>query len=134
MSAAEKSAPSEPLILVIDDDPAIRIAIGVKLRGSGFRVAEAVDGLDGLEVFARERPQLVIVDVGMPRLDGYSFTERLQSTPEGRGVPVVILTAQDFALPEEVQGRIRVASFLMKPFSPRELVKSLRGLLAEAAS
>ncbi|MBL8896402.1 MAG: response regulator [Planctomycetes bacterium] len=125
---------NEPLILVIDDDPAIRIAIGVKLRGSGFRVVEAVDGQDGLEVFARERPQLVIVDVGMPRLDGYSFTERLQRTPEGALVPVVILTAQDFALPSEVQGRIRVASFLMKPFSPRELVKRIRALLTEVAT
>jgi two-component system chemotaxis response regulator CheY len=128
------SAPSEPTILVIDDDPAIRIAIGVKLRGSGYRVVEAVDGLEGLEVFRRERPQLVIVDVGMPRLDGYGFTERLQALPEGRAVPVVILTAQDFALPDDVKGRIRVASFLMKPFSPRELVKGIRGLLAGAAS
>jgi two-component system chemotaxis response regulator CheY len=122
----------EPLVLVVDDDPAIRITLGVKLRGSGFRVVEAVDGLDALEVFQREKPQLVIVDVGMPRLDGYGFTERLRALPEGRDVPVVILTAQDFALPDELRGRLRVASFLMKPFSPRELVRSIRGLLAEA--
>jgi two-component system chemotaxis response regulator CheY len=122
----------EPLVLVVDDDPAIRITLGVKLRGSGFRVVEAVDGLDALEVFQREKPQLVIVDVGMPRLDGYGFTERLQALPEGRDVPVVILTAQDFALPDELRSRLRVASFLMKPFSPRELVRSIRGLLAEA--
>lgn len=126
------SGAGQPLVLVVDDDPAIRITLGVKLRGSGFRVVEAVDGLDALEVFQRERPQLVIVDVGMPRLDGYGFTERLQALPEGRDVPVVILTAQDFALPDELRSRLRVASFLMKPFSPRELVRSIRGLLAEA--
>lgn len=125
---------SLPTILVIDDDAGIRIAIGVKLRGSGFRVVEACDGIEGLEVFDRERPQLVIVDVGMPRLDGYSFCEALQAREHGAQVPVVILTAQDFALPIEVEQRIRVARFLMKPFSPRALVKILRELLLPAGA
>lgn len=116
-------------VLVVDDDPGIRIAISLKLKTSGFEVFEASDGFDALSKLDEQPVDLAIMDVGMPGMDGYTLCEKVNGREDTRDLPVIILTAQDAAVPSDIAPRIRVARFLMKPFSPRELVQIVRELL-----
>jgi len=116
-------------ILVVDDDPGIRIAISLKLKSKGFQVFEASDGEDALALLVDQEVDLAIMDVGMPGMDGYTLCEHVNKAEKTSALPVIILTAQDAAIPAEVAERIRVARFLMKPFSPRELVQTVSELL-----
>ncbi len=115
--------------MVVDDDPGIRIAISLKLKSKGFQVFEASDGEDALELLARQEVDLAILDVGMPGMDGYTLCGHINRGETTADLPVIILTAQDAAVPAEVADKIRVARFLMKPFSPRELVQTVQELL-----
>lgn len=116
-------------ILVVDDDPGIRIAIALKLKSRGFQVLEAGDGQEALGVLDGQHADLAILDVGMPGMDGYTLCERINQNERTRNMPVIILTAQDAAMPADVAERIQVSRFLMKPFSPRELVLTVTELL-----
>ena len=118
-------------ILVVDDDPGIRFALSLKLRTSGFEVSEATDGQEALDHFCTGRADLVILDVGMPRMDGYTAARQLHADPATRGVPVVILTAQNLAVPAEVLPDLGRHRFLTKPFSPRDVVAAVNTLLSE---
>ncbi|MEM7202804.1 MAG: response regulator [Planctomycetota bacterium] len=116
-------------VLVVDDDPGIRFPLVLKLRGAGFDVCEATDGEEALQS-VKERPvDLAIVDVGMPRMDGYTLCERFRAEPTTAALPVIILTAQDLGVPADVAARIGEHRFLTKPFSPRQLVKEVEELL-----
>lgn len=117
-------------ILVVDDDPGIRIAISLKLRAAGFEVQEAADGEAGLKAARTGAVDLVVADVGMPRMDGYTMCELLHNSSGCQALPVIILTAQDMAIPEKVRTRLGIHEFLMKPFSPRQLLRVVQDLLA----
>jgi DNA-binding response OmpR family regulator len=116
-------------VLVVDDDPGIRIAIKLKLKSQGFHVLEAGDGNEALAVLGSEDIDLSILDVGMPGMDGYTLCEHINKGERTQSMPVIILTAQDAEMPAGVAERIRVSRFLMKPFSPRELVQTVSDLL-----
>lgn len=116
-------------VLVVDDDPGIRIAISLKLKSKGFQVFEAGDGEDALSLLEGQEVDLAILDVGMPGMDGYTLCEHINKGEKTHDLPVIILTAQDAAIPAHVADKIRVARFLMKPFSPRELVQTVLDLL-----
>ncbi len=118
-----------PTVLVVDDDPGIRIAIKLKLKSQGFNILEAGDGEEALSVLSDAEVDLSILDVGMPGMDGYTLCEHINQDERTEDMPVIILTAQDARIPEEVAERIRVSRFLMKPFSPRELVQTVCELL-----
>ena len=119
-------------ILVVDDDPGIRFALALKLRSVGYEVTEATDGVEALEFFAHGRADLVVLDVGMPRMDGYTCARRLRAGDATRAVPVLFLTAQNLEVPEHVVPEIGRHRFLTKPFSPREVQKAIGELLQES--
>lgn len=121
---------SKGRILVVDDDPGIRLALSLKLRSAGFEVHEASDGVEALEHFRTGGADLVVLDVGMPRLDGYQVARELQADPATRSLPVVILTAQDLEVPAHVLPHLGRHHFLTKPFSPRRLLEVVGELLA----
>ncbi|HLB17060.1 MAG TPA: EAL domain-containing protein [Burkholderiales bacterium] len=84
-----------PMVLVVDDDPMTRLLVVETLEPEGFRVAEATTGEEGLEVFARSRPDLVLLDVNMPGMDGFECCERMRRLPDGKRVPIVVFTGHD---------------------------------------
>lgn len=116
-------------ILIVDDDPGIRLAVSLKLRTAGFTVSEATDGVEALEFFKTKNADLAVLDVGMPRMDGYSVARALKCDPATAALPLVILTAQNLDVPAQVAPQIGRHRFLTKPFSPRELVKAVQDLL-----
>lgn len=120
-------------ILVVDDDPGIRLAVALKLRTSGFQVSEATDGVEAMEFWKNQKADLAVLDVGMPRMDGYSVAKAMHADAAIANVPVVILTAQNLEVPKDVAPHLGRHRFLTKPFSPRELVKAVQELLQGSA-
>lgn len=120
---------AKPHILVVDDDPGIRFALGLKLRTVGYDVSEATDGVEALEILAGNRPDLVVLDVGMPRMDGYTVARRMHEQETTRDIPVLILTAQNLEVPPAVAAAIGRHRFLTKPFSPRAVQQVVGELL-----
>ena len=113
-------------ILVIDDEPAIRDVLAELLRHEGYRVVAASNGARALELVEPERPDVALVDIMMPVLDGHEFVRRLREVP-GRGhIPVIMLSAGSRPRPE----RYSVAAFLPKPFDLEEILTTVRRILA----
>lgn len=117
-------------ILVVDDDADLRDVITYVLRRQQFEVVTASDGLQALEAFAREAPDLVILDVNMPRLDGFEVCQRIRARSP---VPIIMLTVRDDDV--DVVGALRLGAdeYVTKPFSTSQLVARVAALLRRAA-
>jgi len=116
-------------ILVVDDDPDIRGLVRELLERRGFGVAEARDGKEALQEFFSGRPDLVVLDVGMPGLDGWTTLERIRELSD---VPVVMLTARSEEL-EKTRGlRAGADDYITKPFGRQELIARIEALLRRA--
>jgi two-component system response regulator MprA len=114
-------------ILVVDDEPAVRDALERALRSHGYSVSTALDGRDGLERVAAETPDLIVLDILMPRLDGLEACRELRES--GDRTPVLMLTARD-AVGDRVEGLDAGADdYLVKPFALEELLARIRALL-----
>jgi DNA-binding response OmpR family regulator len=117
-------------VLVIDDEAPIRLLCRVNLEAEGMEVLEAADGLSGLEAARARRPDIVLLDVMMPGLDGWRVAEELLEDERTDEIPIIFLTAR-----AEVRDRARGldiggVDYVTKPFNPLELAALVRGLLA----
>ena len=114
-------------VVVVEDDPHIADLVDLYLRREGFRVLLAADGEKGLDLFKREDPWIVILDVGLPgRRDGFDVCREIR----GRStVPVLFLTARDDEVDRVLGLELGADDYLVKPFSPRELVARVRAIL-----
>jgi two-component system response regulator MprA len=118
-------------VLVVDDEPAVREALARSLAFEGYEVAEAADGVAALEQVERTRPDLVVLDVLMPRMDGLTACRRLRAT--GSAVPVLMLTARGM-VGDRVTGLDAGADdYLVKPFELDELLARVRALLRRSS-
>ncbi|PKK12511.1 MULTISPECIES: response regulator transcription factor [Thermomonospora] len=116
-------------MLVVDDDEVIRQLIAVNLQLEGFEVATAVDGRDCLDKVAEVAPDVITLDVMMPRLDGWVTAVKLRENPATRDIRVVLITAraQDYDIR---RGReIGVDAYITKPFDPDDLIRTVRELV-----
>lgn len=121
-------------VLVIDDEPDVRYLLRLSLERVGHEVLLAEDGLRGVAVAQRQRPDAIVLDLMMPVMDGYGVLEALAKDARTSRVPVMVLTAK--AIPEEAE-RVTGAGarrFLTKPFDPDDLAVELEQLLADDAS
>ena len=122
-------------VLIVDDDPFVRKLIATTLEDvAGFDLVEAGDGLEAVEVALRHRPQLVFLDVDMPRLDGFQACRRLRAEPETAGATIVMLTAAAGDMAEREAEMAGADLFLTKPFSPLELLRLVDQLGASRAA
>jgi DNA-binding response OmpR family regulator len=117
-------------IVVIEDEPGIADLVELYLRQEGFRVLQADDGERGLEIVRRERPRLVVLDVGLPGVDGLEVCRRLRAESH---VPVLMLTARDGEIDRVLGLELGADDYVTKPFSPRELVARVKAILRRAA-
>jgi signal transduction histidine kinase len=115
-----------PKILHIEDDPANRLLVRKLLAPAGFHVVEAADGIEGIKKALSERPDLVLVDIAIPGLDGYEVTLRLKAEPSLKGVPVVAITAEGN---RETSLAVGCDGFLLKPIDARSFAATLVGYL-----
>ncbi len=123
---------SEPKrILICDDDPAILRVLQVNLEVEGYTTLLAHHGEEALEIAAREKPDLIILDIMMPRLDGYGACERLKADPDLKDIPVVFLSAKAQQSDIEKGKTYGVADYLTKPFDPDVLVETIERLVGD---
>ena len=121
---------SRPRVLVVDDDRSVRDSLRRSLEFNGYAVAQASDGAEALVAVGVEQPDVVVMDVMMPRLDGIEATRALRAA--GHDVPILVLTARD-AVGDRVEGLDAGADdYLTKPFALQELLARLRALLRRA--
>ena len=118
-----------PSVLIVDDDPFIRRLIATTLEDvAGFELAEAGDGIEAMEVAARESPELVFLDIDMPELDGLEACRRLRAAPGTADATIVMLTAAAGDIAERDAEGAGADLFLTKPFSPLELLRLVHDL------
>jgi pilus assembly protein CpaE len=121
-------------ILVVDDDPNVQRLLQYTLRQEGYEVVAAADGAEGRRLWESEKPSLVLLDVMLPKLDGYQVAESIrQAEGASRHVPIIMLTAER-EVEQKVRGlRAGADDYIVKPFHPAELHARIRSLLARFA-
>lgn len=113
-------------ILIADDDPRLRELVSLALQRAGYTVVTASDGQRALTQTLREAPDLIVLDVGMPELDGFEVCRRIRATSQ---VPILFLTAQDDEIDRILGLEMGADDYVTKPFSPRELVARIKAIL-----
>jgi two-component system phosphate regulon response regulator PhoB len=119
----------KPKILVVDDEPDALEVLGYKLREAGFSPILATDGLKALAAVRSERPDLVVLDLMLPELDGLEVCKLMRRDPATAGIPVLMLTAKAAEMDRVVGLELGADDYVTKPYSPRELVLRIRKLL-----
>ena len=120
-------------VLVVDDSDVIRQLISVNLELEGFEVETAVDGQDALEKIHQVRPDVMTIDVRMPRLDGLDTVKRLRDDPRTADIKILMVTACAQQDDLERGREAGVNAYLTKPFDPETLVRTVRDLIAGRA-
>jgi DNA-binding response OmpR family regulator len=122
--------PDAGTIVIVEDDPNIADLVDMYLRQDGFRVLQTTEGERALEMVARERPRLIILDVGLAgAIDGLEVCRRLRANSQ---VPVLMLTARDAEIDRVLGLEMGADDYVTKPFSPRELVARVKAILRRA--
>jgi CheY-like chemotaxis protein len=119
-----------PRVLVVDDEAVIRQLIVINLELEGFEVHQAADGLDALDKAREIDPDVVTLDVMMPRLDGWATAQRLRADPSTRRARIVFISAR--TRPADVDRGLSLGAeaYLTKPFDPEEVIETVRRLAA----
>ena len=117
---------SEPTILVVDDEPSISEVVSIYLGRAGYRVLVAEDGEAALKLLEEQPPDLVVLDLMLPKVDGLEITRRLRAEGD---IPIIMLTARREETDRIVGLEMGADDYVVKPFSPRELVSRVRAVL-----
>jgi two-component system, cell cycle response regulator DivK len=119
-------------ILVVEDQEDNRQIIRDLLTSAGYQLVEAVDGEEGVRLAESERPDLILMDIQLPVLDGHEATRRIKQNPELRHIPIIVVTS--YALSGDDRKAMAAGSdgYMAKPFSPRQLLATIRKFLPEA--
>lgn len=116
-------------ILTVDDSASLRQMLGVVLRGGGYDVVEAVDGMDALSKLTGQDLNLVLTDINMPKMDGLEFTRQLRAMPQYKFIPIVLLTTESQA-DKKLQGKAAGATaWIIKPFDPDQLLAVVKKVM-----
>jgi two-component system alkaline phosphatase synthesis response regulator PhoP len=116
-------------ILVVDDEVYIVHILEFSLRMEGYEVATALDGEQAIEKVAAEHPDLIVLDIMMPKLDGYDACRRLKGNPETHDIPIILLSAKGRNVDQKMGIDAGADDYITKPFSPRKLVEKINTML-----
>ena len=122
--------PGSDAVLVAEDDPLLVALLRATFRGTDLRLLEATTGNEALAVARAERPDLVLLDLGLPGLDGHEVCRLLKGDPATAGIPVLMLTARTGPEDRQRAADVGADGYVTKPFSPRALVSTVRQWLA----
>jgi len=112
-------------VLVVDDDVFIRRMIEIRLKAADVNVIEAENGEEAVEKTISERPDLIIMDIMMPQMDGFQACEAIRSNTKISGTPILMLTARGQQIDLEKAMALGILEYITKPFSPKELAKKV---------
>ncbi|MBF0495220.1 MAG: response regulator transcription factor [Deltaproteobacteria bacterium] len=120
---------AQETILVVEDEKDILDLVEYNLQGAGFRVLRAMDGIEGLRLAKSERPELIILDLMLPNMDGKEVCRRIRQDEHIHAIPVMMLTARTEEIDRIVGFELGADDYLTKPFSPRELALRVQAIL-----
>ena len=121
-------------VMVVEDEPENRLFIGLMLRTEGYDVVEADDGPSAFELLSAQEPDLILLDVMMPGLNGWEVFEKLRENPRWARIPVVMLTALAQRADVERAVELGVDGYLTKPFEPADLIHKIEETLSQRAA
>ena len=116
-------------VLIIDDDPVFIKLLQADLQFAKYEVLTAKDGYEGIRVARKEHPDLIIMDIMMPGMDGHKTSELLKESHLTVGIPIIYVTAKDGLLDEELAMELGAESFLKKPYEPKMLLSIIKKTL-----
>jgi DNA-binding response OmpR family regulator len=121
-------------VLIVDDDPDLVETVSMILESKGYEVGKAYDGIEGEEAIKQRRPDVLVLDVMMPRKNGYQLCKELKANPATKGIPVVLLTAVGEAVPTTTYSHaegmaVEAEDFIPKPVDAATLVEAVERLL-----
>jgi CheY-like chemotaxis protein len=120
-------------VLVVDDEKFVRELIKIKLGRCGLTVIEATNGLEGVEMARNLKPDLILMDVMMPKMNGFEACEKLTSTPDTARIPIVMLTARGEQMNQEKGLLLGATGYMSKPFSPQKLAELVIEILQRSS-
>ena len=124
---------AEKTILIVDDDVDLLRGLTIRLRGNGYEVVTAADAIFAVSVAMEEKPDLIILDIGLPGGDGYLIMDRLNKMAATIGTPIIVLSARDVASNKERAMKAGARAFFQKPADNDELLAAIRKALGEFA-
>lgn len=119
----------KPLVLIVEDDPGSLMLATAALEAGGFAVDGAGSAEEARRSISRRKPRLILMDIGLPGIDGLEFTKELKSRPKTAAIPIVALTAHNMPLYERAARAAGCEGFIAKPVSPAVLTAEVRGFL-----
>ena len=121
-------------VLIVDDEPNILLSLQFLMKKAGYDVRTAKDGEEALAEIARARPDLVMLDVMMPKLDGFSVCQRIRATPDWSSVRIIMLTARGRDVEREKGLSLGADDYITKPFSTKDAIVRVANVLARPRS
>ena len=121
-------------ILVVDDEIYIVHILDFSLGMEGYEVITALDGEQALEKARAEKPDLIVLDIMMPKLDGYETCKILKAEPDTKDIPVILLSAKGRNVDQKIGFEVGADDYITKPFSPRKLVERINAILGQTSS
>lgn len=115
-------------IMVVDDSASIRMVVGIALRGAGYDVIEAKDGVDAVAKLAGQKIHLIISDVNMPNMDGISFVKEVKKMPNYRFTPIIMLTTESDESKKREGQAAGAKAWVVKPFKPEQMLGAVQKL------
>ena len=118
-------------ILLVDDEPHILMTVGSRLKANGYEVITASDGQEGLDMTYKEKPDLIILDLMLPKLNGHEVHKKLKSDAAYKDIPIVMLTASAAMDDMKTGMQLGADGYVTKPFKPEVLLAIIQGLLGK---
>jgi DNA-binding response OmpR family regulator len=122
---------SPPSVLIVDDEPNIVLSLQFLMKKAGYAVRTAGDGEQAFAELSREPPDLVLLDVMMPKIDGFTLCEKIRATPEWRDMRIIMLTARGRDIERQKGLAVGADDYITKPFSTQEAVDRVAAVLAK---
>ena len=116
-------------ILVVDDDPDVRLLVEARLRSNGYTAVAAEDGEACIAACRREKPALLVLDLGLPKIDGFEVCRRVKADPSTRAIPIIVLSAKSQQTDKDLAVAAGADGYMPKPFDAGVLLREIGTLL-----
>lgn len=117
-------------ILLVEDEPEFRLALRMRLEANGYNIIEADDGMSGLDAVRQQNPDLIILDVMLPRMNGFKVARLLKYSAKYKHVPLMMLTVMSQASDRKMGQAVGADAYLTKPYQPQELLDTISTLVS----
>ena len=116
-------------VLVVDDEEYIQHILNFSFGAEGYDVVTAADGEEGIKKAKSEKPDIIVLDIMMPKMDGYEACKRLKTDPSTKSIPVILLTAKGREVDRKLGSQAGADDYVVKPFSPGRLIERVEGMM-----